>query len=47
VTTLLADPAFVPLELWLDQRNEDETALQTAVDQFLDQSRKLASNNPW
>jgi tetratricopeptide (TPR) repeat protein len=42
VASLLADPAFAPLEQWLRQRQVDLAELQAAVDQFLDQVRQAA-----
>jgi tetratricopeptide (TPR) repeat protein len=39
---LLADPAFRPLGLWLDQRGVDRAELQQAIDQALDQARQRA-----
>jgi tetratricopeptide (TPR) repeat protein len=44
VATLLADPAFAALDLWLRQRHVDLVQLQADVDQFLDQARRLAAS---
>jgi tetratricopeptide (TPR) repeat protein len=42
VAELLADPAFAPLDQWLQQHQIDVDELQASVDQFLDQARQLA-----
>jgi tetratricopeptide (TPR) repeat protein len=42
VAALLADPAFRPLDEWLRQRQVDPDALQSAVDQFLNQARQAS-----
>jgi tetratricopeptide (TPR) repeat protein len=46
VAQLLADPAFAPLDQWLRERQVNLEELQTAVDQFLDQARRLADTQP-
>jgi hypothetical protein len=42
VADLLANPAFAPLDQWLQQHQIDLDELQASVDQFLDQARQLA-----
>jgi len=46
VAELLADSAFHPLEQWLLQRQLPIDDLQAAVDQFLDQARQAALEQP-
>jgi tetratricopeptide (TPR) repeat protein len=46
VAELLADSAFAPLEQWLRQRPVPLAPLQSAVDQFLDQAREVATTQP-
>lgn len=46
VAELLADPAFYPLEQWLSQRQVDLDELQAGVDQFLEQTRQAALEQP-
>ncbi|MFZ1829263.1 MAG: tetratricopeptide repeat protein, partial [Candidatus Competibacteraceae bacterium] len=43
---LLADPAFHPLDEWLRQRQVDVAKLQADVDQFREQARQVALNQP-
>ena len=45
VADLLADPAFRPLEDWLQQRQVDVAEVQAAVDQALERAQQMAQES--